>query len=89
MALQQTAVSLVLVERGGNAPGQSLQSNLEHQDFGFDTRGRYLVSINTKLSNYQQDQLVPLFGRIEEQVRAIPGARMVGSSTLCTPAEQP
>jgi len=40
--------------------GQSL-SNLEHQNFGFDTAGRYLVSIDTKTPNYTQDLLLPLY----------------------------
>ena len=57
--------------------GQSLR-NLEHQNFGFDTRGRYLVSIDPKISSYRQEQLVPLFREIEGRLRAIPGVRMVG-----------
>src|SRR5262249_23595403 len=55
--------------------GQSLR-NLEHQNFGFDTRGRFLVSIDPRLSNYRQEQLVPLFRNIEERLRTIPGIRM-------------
>jgi putative ABC transport system permease protein len=74
----QTAVSLVLLSAAAML-GQSLR-NLEHQDFGFDTTGRYLISINPKLSNYQQEQLVPLFRKIEERVGAIPGVRMVSSA---------
>lgn len=56
--------------------GQSLR-NLERQNFGFDTSGRYLVSINPKLSDYKQERLVPLFREIEDRLRAIPGVRMV------------
>ena len=78
LVVAQTAVSLVLLSAAAML-GQSLR-NLEHQDFGFDTRGRYLVSVNTKLSNYQQEKLVPLFGKIEERARAITGVRMAGSA---------
>jgi predicted permease len=58
--------------------GQSLR-NLEHQNFGFDSDGRYLVAINPKISNYKQEQLVPLFREIEDQLRLIPGVHMAGS----------
>jgi putative ABC transport system permease protein len=59
--------------------GQSLR-NLEHQDFGFDSRGRYLVSIDPKVSNYKQEELSPLFQEIEGHLRAIPGVRMVSEA---------
>jgi predicted permease len=75
LVIVQTAVSLVLLSAAAML-GQSLR-NLEHQNFGFDTSGRYLVSINPMLSNYQQEQLVPLFREIAERLRAIPGVRMV------------
>ena len=70
----QAAVSLVLLSAAAML-GQSLR-NLEHQNFGFETSGRYLVSIDPKLSNYRQEQLVPLFREIEDHLRAIPGVRM-------------
>src|SRR2546429_5175775 len=57
--------------------GQSLR-NREHQNFGFDTSGRYLVSIDPRISSYKQEQLVPLFREIEDQLRSIPGVRMAG-----------
>ena len=60
--------------------GGSLR-NLEHQNFGFNPDGRYLVYINPKLSNYKQEQLVPLFRGIQERLRAIPGVRRVSSAT--------
>src|SRR5207302_7929505 len=52
--------------------------NREHQNFGFDTSGRYLVSIDPRISSYKQEQLVPLFREIEDQLRSIPGVRMAG-----------
>jgi hypothetical protein len=42
--------------------GQSLR-NLEHQNFGFETKDRYLVSINPTLGNYKPEQMEPFFRR--------------------------
>jgi putative ABC transport system permease protein len=75
LVVVQAAVSIVLLSAAAML-GQSLR-NLERQNFGFDTSGRYLVSINPKLSNYKQERLGPLFRDIEDRLRAIPGVRMV------------
>jgi putative ABC transport system permease protein len=75
LVIVQTAVSLVLLSAAAML-GQSLR-NLEHQNFGFDTSGRYLVSLNAKPSNYKQERLVALFREIGERLRALPGVRMV------------
>lgn len=77
LVIGQAAVSLVLLSAAAML-GQSLR-NLEQQDFGFDTNGRYLASVDPKDSGYKQEQLVPLFREIEDRLRAIPGVRMVGS----------
>ena len=77
LVIVQAAVSVVLLSAAAML-GQSLR-NLEHQNFGFDTRGRYLVSIDPKISSYRQEQLVPLFREIEGRLRAIPGVRMVSA----------
>jgi predicted permease len=74
----QAAISIVLVS-AASMLGQSLH-NLEHQNFGFETSGRYLVSINAKLFNYHPEQLVPLFREIEERLRGIRGVRSVSSA---------
>ncbi len=77
LVIVQVAVSLVLLSAAAMLE-QSLR-NLEHQNFGFNPSGRYLVSIDPKLSNYSQPQLVPLFREIENRMRAIPGVRSVGA----------
>jgi hypothetical protein len=77
LVVVQAALSLVLLSAAAML-GQSLR-NREHQDWGFDPRGRYLVSIDPKLSNYRQDELAPLFREIEARLRAIPGVRSVGA----------
>jgi predicted permease len=76
LAVVQAAVSLVLLSAGAML-GQSLR-NREHQNFGFDTNGRYLVGIDPRLSGYRQEQLVPLFREIEDRLQSIPGVRAVG-----------
>src|SRR5262249_17769434 len=77
LVIVQAAVSLVLLSAAAML-GQSLR-NLEQQNFGFDSDGRYLVAINPKISNYKQEQLVPLLREVEDQLRLIPGVRRVGS----------
>jgi predicted permease len=77
LVIVQASVSVVLLSAAAML-GQSLR-NLEHQNFGFDTGGRYLVSIDPKISNYRQEQLVPLFHAIEGRLRVIPGVRMVSA----------
>ncbi len=71
LVIVQVAVSIVLLSAAAML-AQSLR-NLERQNFGFDTRGRYLVSIDPWSSNYRQEQLAPLFRGIEEHIRGIPG----------------
>jgi predicted permease len=79
LVIVQAAVSLVLLSAAAML-GSSLR-NLEHQDFGFNPDGRYIVYINPMLSNYKQEQLVPLFRRINDRLSAIPGVRSVSSAT--------
>jgi putative ABC transport system permease protein len=78
LVIAQVAVSLVLLSAAAML-GRSLR-NLEHQNLGFDTSGRYLVSINAMLSNYKQEQLAPIFRDVDERLRAIPGVRMASAA---------
>jgi predicted permease len=80
LVIAQAAVSLVLLSAAAMLGG-SLR-NLEHQNFGFDPDGRYLVSINSPLlSNYKQEQLIPLFRQIQDRLSAMPGVRSVSAAT--------
>jgi len=80
LVVAQAAVSLVLLSAAAMLGG-SLR-NLEHQNFGFDPDGRYLVYLNSMLvSKYKQEQLVPLFREIQDRLSAIPGVRGVSSAT--------
>jgi predicted permease len=80
LVIAQAAVSLVLLSAAAMLGG-SLR-NLEHQDFGFDPDGRYLVRINSPmLSNHKQQHLVPFYREIQDRLGAIPGVRGVSSAT--------
>ena len=75
LVIGQAAMSLVLISTAALL-AQSLR-NLEHQDFGFETQGRYLASINPMLGNYKPEQLEPMFRQIDDRLRQVPGVRMV------------
>jgi putative ABC transport system permease protein len=75
LVIAQGAMSLVLLSAAALL-GQSLQ-NLQHQNFGFETQGRYIAWINPILGNYKPEQIEPLFRHIDDRLRQIPGVRMV------------
>jgi putative ABC transport system permease protein len=74
LVIAQAAMSLILLSAAALL-GQSLR-NLEHQDFGFETEGRYIAWTNTTLGNYKPEQMEPMFRQIVERIQAIPGVRM-------------
>src|SRR5215813_9589506 len=75
LVIAQAAMSLVLLSAAALL-GQSLR-NLERQDFGFETKDRYLVSINPTLGAYKPEQMELFFRRIDERLLRVPGVRMV------------
>ena len=75
LVIAQAAMSLVLLSTAALL-GRSLR-NLQHQNFGFETEGRYIAWINPLLGNYKPEEMLPLFRRINDQLRQIPGVRMV------------
>jgi len=75
LVIGQAAMSLVLLSAAALL-AQSLR-NLEHQDFGFEIDGRYIASINPSLGTYKPEQMDALFRRIDDQLKQIPGVRMV------------
>jgi putative ABC transport system permease protein len=74
LVIGQAAMSLVLLSAAALL-GQSLR-NLEHQDFGFETDGRYIAWINPMLGNYKPETLEPMFRQIDDRLLQIPGVRM-------------
>jgi putative ABC transport system permease protein len=75
LVIAQAAMSLVLLSAAALL-GQSLR-NLQHQNFGFETEGRYIARISPRLSNYKPEQLETMFRRIDDGLLEIPGVRMV------------
>ena len=75
LVISQVTVSLVLLSAAALL-GRSLR-NLEHQNFGFETRGRYIAWINPMLGNYKLEQMEPMFRQIDDRLLQIPGTRMV------------
>ena len=75
LVIAQIAVSVILLSAAAML-GQSLR-NLKHQDFGFETQGRYIAWINPMLGNYKAEQMEPMFRQIDDNLLRIPGMRMV------------
>jgi putative ABC transport system permease protein len=75
LVIAQAAMSLVLLSAAALL-GQSLR-NLQHQNFGFETAGRYIARISPRLSNYKPEQLETMFRRIDDGLLQIPGVRKV------------
>ena len=75
LVIAQVGMSLVLLSAAALL-GRSLR-NLEHQNFGFETEGRYIAWINPMLGNYKPEQLEPMFRKIDDRLGQIPGVRMV------------
>ncbi|MGC2398389.1 MAG: ABC transporter permease, partial [Acidobacteriaceae bacterium] len=73
LVIGQAAMSLVLLSAAALL-GQSLR-NLQHQDFGFESSGRYIAEVNPTLGPYKPEQMEPLFRRIDERLSQIPGVR--------------
>lgn len=75
LVIAQAAMSLVLLSAAALL-GQSLR-NLQHQEFGFETPGRFIAWIDPSLGNYKPEQMEPMFRQIDERLQQIPGVRMV------------
>ena len=74
LVIAQAAMSLVLLSAAALL-AQSLR-NLEHQNFGFESQGRYIASINPTLSTYKPEQMEQLFRQIDDRLQHTPGIRM-------------
>jgi len=71
LLVAQAALSVVLVA-GATMLGRSL-NKLEHQNFGYATDGRVLISLNHPPATYTLPQLQALYRRLEDGVSRIPG----------------
>ncbi len=80
----QAVVSLVLLCAAGLLT-RSL-NNMQHRDFGFDTRNRYIVHIDPEMAGYKPKQLEAFYRQLHENLAAIPGVKQV-SFSLYSPME--
>jgi predicted permease len=67
----QAALSVVLVA-GATMLGRSL-NNLEHQDFGYRTDGRTMVTVRLPRSEYTTPKLIALYRELEQRLKSLPG----------------
>ena len=75
LLIVQAALSVVLVA-GATMLARSL-NKLEHQNFGFPTEGRVVVSLNRPPATYTRPQLASLYRRMEDGLNGLPG--VIGS----------
>ena len=72
----QAALSVVLVA-GATMLARSL-NKLEHQNFGFRTDGRVVISLNSPPATYTLPQLRAMYRQLEEGMNALPGVQGSG-----------
>jgi predicted permease len=72
----QAAFSLVLLV-GAGLLTKSLK-NMEHQDFGLQTAGRYVMHLDPLGAGYRPERLATLHRALELQFSAIPGMQSIG-----------
>jgi predicted permease len=72
----QATLSVVLVA-GATLLARSL-NRLEKQDFGFQTEGRIVVSLNRPPATYTQPKLAALYRQLEDALNRLPGVRGSG-----------
>jgi predicted permease len=76
LLIVQATLSVVLIA-GATMLSRSL-NNLEHQDFGYQLRGRVIIALNAPPSNYAPARLRSLYRQIEQRLGRIPGVRGSG-----------
>jgi predicted permease len=79
LVIGQAAMSLVLLSAAALL-AQSLR-NLEHQNFGFEHKERFVAWINPTLSTLKPEQMEPLYRQINDRLLSIPGVRSVTEAT--------
>jgi predicted permease len=76
LLIVQATLSVVLIA-GATMLSRSL-NNLEHQDFGYQLRGRVAVALNAPPSTYALPKLQSMYRQMEARLNQIPGVRGVG-----------
>jgi predicted permease len=81
----QAALSLVLLAYAGILT-KSL-GNLEHQQFGFETTGRLMVSVSPAFTGYTPDRIYAVYQKLEQRLPQIAGVQSASLSQY-SPMEQ-
>jgi predicted permease len=76
LLLVQATLSVVLVA-GATMLARSL-NKLEHQDFGYQVKGRVVVALNNPPASYSQPKLAALYRQLEERLSRLPGVQGAG-----------
>ena len=84
LVVVQASLSLVLLCAAGLLT-RSL-SNMQHQNFGFDTRNRYILHIDPEMAGYKPQQLETFYRQLHDNLSAIPGMRQA-SFSIYSPME--
>lgn len=78
LAVLQAALSLVLLIAAGLLT-QSLR-NMEKEEFGFETQGRFTLKVDPALAGYTPERLAGLYLQLQTRLAEIPGVRSVSFS---------
>ncbi len=84
LVVVQAAVSLVLLCAAGLLT-QSLR-NMQHQNFGFDVKNRYILHIDPQMAGYKPEQMDAFYRQLHDLLAGIPGMKSVAYS-LYSPME--
>ena len=84
LVVAQASLSLVLLCAAGLL-ARSL-NNMQHQNFGFDTRNRYILHIDPEMAGYKPQQLEPFYRQLHDNLSGIPGVKQV-SFSIYSPME--
>jgi predicted permease len=76
LLIAQAAISVVLVA-GATMLARSL-NKLEHQDFGYQVRGRVEVELHNPPASYSEAKLAAIYRQLEERLNLLPGVRGAG-----------
>jgi predicted permease len=84
LVIVQATISVVLLA-GAGLLTRSL-SNLQHQDFGYETENRVAIALTAPYSSYPQPKLDAIYRELQDRLAHIPGVERAGLA-LYTPLQ--
>ncbi|HLK20710.1 MAG TPA: ABC transporter permease, partial [Bryobacteraceae bacterium] len=78
LVVLQAALSLVLLAYAGILT-KSLR-NLEHQQFGFETANRVMISVSPAFTGYSPDRVYAVYQQLQERLPQVPGVQSASLS---------